>query len=202
MGDLKTPGKCFCIITKTVAKSDYLLRHMREYSTIRDVVTVVEPEGPKKALNDMPVANTIMPLVPLATPDLIPFVPLITPQPGYQRYFVLTAATIQMSCVQVVNASCRGILCNHQQPPNHLVTCGCIFLGRDAALVLQCHLTFDYVDQSGGTQTYTVNNYWSYKTKKLTSGRRKTLAHQNDIVWILFDLLSTTCSHFRVNLIW
>lgn len=167
LGDLNTPGKCFCIITETVAESDYLLRHMRECSTIGDIVAVVEPEGPKKALNDMPVVSTITPLVPVVTPDPIPFVPLITPQPGHQRYFMLTNVTIQMSRVQVVEASCRGILCDRQQPPNRLISCGCLFLGRDAALVLQFHLTFDYVDQSGGTQTHTVNNYRSYKTTKL-----------------------------------
>jgi hypothetical protein len=167
MGDLNTPGKCFCIITETVAESDYLLRHMREYSTIGDIVAVVEPEGPKKALNDMPVVSTITPLVPLATPDPIPSIALVTPQPGYQRYFLLTSVTIQMSRVQVVDASCRGILCDRQQPPNRLVSCGCIFLGRDAALVLQCHLTFNYVDESGGMETHTVNNYRSYKTTKL-----------------------------------
>jgi hypothetical protein len=30
----------------------------------------------------------------------------------------------------------------------------------------------------------------------LTSGRRKTCSHQNDIVWTLFDPLSTTFIHF------
>jgi hypothetical protein len=29
-----------------------------------------------------------------------------------------------------------------------------------------------------------------------TSGRRKTCSHQNDIVWTLFDPLSTTFIHF------
>jgi hypothetical protein len=35
-----------------------------------------------------------------------------------------------------------------------------------------------------------------------SSGRRKTWAHQNDIVWTLFDLSSTTFIHFWVILIW
>jgi hypothetical protein len=36
----------------------------------------------------------------------------------------------------------------------------------------------------------------------ISSGRRKNLAHQNDIVWTLFDPLSTTFIHFWVILIW
>jgi hypothetical protein len=38
----------------------------------------------------------------------------------------------------------------------------------------------------------------SYQTtvRIKTSGRQKTMAHQNDIVWTLFDLISTTFSHF------
>jgi hypothetical protein len=32
--------------------------------------------------------------------------------------------------------------------------------------------------------------------KGCTSGRRKTLAHQNDIAWTLFDPVSTTFIHF------
>jgi hypothetical protein len=35
-----------------------------------------------------------------------------------------------------------------------------------------------------------------------TSGRRKTLAHQNDIVWTLFDQLSTIFILFCIILIW
>jgi hypothetical protein len=35
-----------------------------------------------------------------------------------------------------------------------------------------------------------------------SSGRQKTCAHQNDIVWTLFDPVSTTFIHFWVILIW
>jgi hypothetical protein len=40
-----------------------------------------------------------------------------------------------------------------------------------------------------------ADSFWS-------SGRQKTLAHQNDIVWTLFDQLSTTFILFWITLIW
>lgn len=57
--DLNTPGKCFAIITETVNESDQLLQHLREDSSVGDVVVVIEPESPTTALNDMPVVSTI-----------------------------------------------------------------------------------------------------------------------------------------------
>jgi hypothetical protein len=81
-GDLNTPGKCFVIITENVTESDFLLAHMRQSSTVGNMRALIKTETPTKALNDMPVISTITPLVPLAMPNNIPLVPLVTPQPG------------------------------------------------------------------------------------------------------------------------
>ncbi len=43
-GDLNTPGKCFIIITENVTDSDYLLTHMRQSSTVGDIMALIEPE--------------------------------------------------------------------------------------------------------------------------------------------------------------
>jgi hypothetical protein len=83
-GDLNTPRKCYVIITENVMDSDYLLTHMRQSSTVGDIMALIEPEASTKALNDMPVINTITRLVPLAMPNSIPFVPFMMPQPGQQ----------------------------------------------------------------------------------------------------------------------
>jgi hypothetical protein len=93
-GDLNTPGKCFIIITENVTDSDYLLTHMRQSSTVGDIMALIEPEAPTKVLNDMLVINTITPLIPLAMPNSIPFIPLIMPQPGQQQYFLLKGIPI------------------------------------------------------------------------------------------------------------
>jgi hypothetical protein len=41
-----------------------------------------------------------------------------------------------------------------------------------------------------------IDNRAAISRVNQTSGRRKTCSHQNDIVWTLFDLLSTTFIHF------
>jgi hypothetical protein len=161
-GDLNTPGKCFVIITDNVTESDFLLAHMRQSSTVGDMIALIEPETATKALNDMPVMSTIMPLIPLAMLNNIPLVPLVAPQPGQQHYFSLKGIPIQMSCATMVNASCRGILCDQQQPPNRLVQCGCMFTSPQAAIILQVHVTFDYIDENGENQMHAVNNHCSW----------------------------------------
>jgi hypothetical protein len=110
----------------------------------------------------MPVMSTIMPLIPLAMLNNIPLVPLVAPQPGQQHYFLLKGIPIQMSCATIVPAACRGILCDIQQPPNSLVQCGCMFTSRQAAIILQVHVTFNYIDENGENQMHAVNNHCSW----------------------------------------
>jgi hypothetical protein len=74
------------------------------------------------------------------------------PQSGQQHYFLLKGIPIWMSHATMVPASCRGILCNWQQPPNCLVQCGCMFTSHQAAIVLQVHVTFDYIMKMGRTR--------------------------------------------------
>jgi hypothetical protein len=93
-GDLNTPGKCFVIIMENVMESDFLLAHMRQSSTVGDMIALIEPETPTKALNDMPVISTITPLIPLGIPNNIPLIPLVMPQPGQQHYFLLKGIPI------------------------------------------------------------------------------------------------------------
>jgi hypothetical protein len=93
-GDLNTPGKGFVIIMENVTESDFLLAHMRQSSTVGDMIVLIEPETLMKALNDMPVISTITLLIPLAMPNNIPLVPLVAPQPGQQRYFLLKGIPI------------------------------------------------------------------------------------------------------------
>jgi hypothetical protein len=93
-GDLNTPGKCFVIIMENVTESDFLLAHMRQSSTVGDMIALIEPETLTKALNDMRVISTIMPLVPLAMLNNIPLVPPVAPQPGQQCYFLLKGIPI------------------------------------------------------------------------------------------------------------
>jgi hypothetical protein len=82
--DLNTPGKSFLIIIENVTEKDYLLTHMRKPSTVGNIMAIIKPEAPTKALNNMLVVNIIMPLVPLAMLNSIPFVPLVTPQSALQ----------------------------------------------------------------------------------------------------------------------
>jgi hypothetical protein len=93
-GDLNTPGKCFVIIMENIMESEFLLPHMRQSSTVGYMIALIKPKTPMKALNDMPVISTIMPLVPLAMPNNIPLVPLVMPQPGQQHYFLLKGIPI------------------------------------------------------------------------------------------------------------
>jgi hypothetical protein len=111
-GDLNTPGKCFVIIMENAMESDFLLAHMRQSCTVGNMIALIEPETPMKAMNDMPVISTITSLVPLAMPNNIPLVPLIAPQPGQHHYFLLKGIPIQMSCTTMVPALCQGILCD------------------------------------------------------------------------------------------
>jgi hypothetical protein len=67
-GDLNTPGKCFDIIMENAMESDFLLALMRQSCTVGNIIALIEPETPMKAMNDMPVISTITPLVPLAMP--------------------------------------------------------------------------------------------------------------------------------------
>jgi hypothetical protein len=60
-----------------------------------------------------------------------------------------------MSCTTMVPALCQGILCDWQQPLNHLVQCWCMFTSCQAAIILQVHVTFDYIDENRENQTHT-----------------------------------------------
>jgi hypothetical protein len=93
-GDLNTLGKCFVTIMENVTESDFLLAHMRQSSTVGNMIALIEPETPTKALNDMPVISTITPLVPLAMLNNIPLIPLVASQPGQQHYFLLKGIPI------------------------------------------------------------------------------------------------------------
>jgi hypothetical protein len=88
-GDLNTPGKCFVIIMENVTESDFLLAHLRQSSTVGDMIALFEPKTPMKALNNIPFISTIMLLVPFVMPNNIPLIPLVMPQPGQQRYYFL-----------------------------------------------------------------------------------------------------------------
>jgi hypothetical protein len=57
-------------------------------------MVLIKPKAPTKALNDMPVISTITPLIPLAMPNNIPFIPLVMPHPGQQHYFLLKGIPI------------------------------------------------------------------------------------------------------------
>jgi hypothetical protein len=103
-GDLNTPGKCFGIMMENVMGSDYLLTHMIQSSTVGNIMAIIEPKAPTKALNNMPVINTITPLVPLAMPNSIHFVPLMMPRPGQQQYFLLKGIPIRLSRATMVPA--------------------------------------------------------------------------------------------------
>ncbi len=169
LADLKTPGKCFAIITESPNETDRLLQYMRDSSALGDMLVLHEPESPTRALNDMPVVNTLSPLYPveeLASDDL-PTVNLVAPQVGQQRYFFLKCKTIRISRLQIMPASCRGVFCDRQQLPNRLVSCGCLFTARAAALVVQFHVTFEYIDEAGNDASYTVTNFRSWRTTKL-----------------------------------
>jgi hypothetical protein len=157
-GDLNTPGKCFVIIMENVTESDFLLAHMRQSSTVGNMIALIKPKTPMKALNDMPFISKNMLLVPLVMPNNIPLIPLVTPQPGQQHYFLLKGIPIQMSHATMVPASCRGILCDLQQPPNCLVQCGCMFTSCQAAIILQVHVTFNYIDENGGLNFFTSSH--------------------------------------------
>jgi hypothetical protein len=104
-GDLNTPRKCFVIIMKNITESDFLLTHMRQSCTVGDIIVLIKHEAPMKALNDMPVISTIMPVVPLALLNNIPPIPLVTPQPGQQHYFLLKGIPIRMSHATMVPES-------------------------------------------------------------------------------------------------
>ncbi len=111
-GYLSTPGKCFVIIMENIVESDFLLAHIRQSSIVGDMIALIKPETPTKALNNKPVISTIMPLIPLVMPSSIPLIPLVMPQPGQQHYFLLKGIPIQMSHATMVPALCRGILCD------------------------------------------------------------------------------------------
>jgi len=165
--DANTPGKCFVIITESVKESDVLLQHMRESSAIGDFVAVIEPESPQSALNDMPVVGTITPLLPLERPHNFPFVPLIQTGPGQQRHFILRGITVLLNRVSIEQASCKGILCDRQQPPTRHAQCGCMFAGKTSAITMLCNVTFEYTDENGGVSRHTVNNFRSWRTSQL-----------------------------------
>ncbi len=141
---------------------------MRQSSTVGNIMALIKPKAPSmKALNDMPIISIIMPLVPLEMLNNTPFVPLTMPQPGQQHYFLLKGIPIQLSHATMVPASCRGILCDQQQPLNCLVQCKCMFTSCQTAIVLQVHVTFDYIDNKGENQMHPVNNHHSWWMTKL-----------------------------------
>jgi hypothetical protein len=90
-----------------------------------------------------------------------------TAWPTVLLYSTVPPSKWVMQPVPMVPASCRGILCYQQQPLNHLVQCGCMFTSCQAAIILQVHFTFDYIDKNGENQTHTVNNRCSWQMTRL-----------------------------------
>jgi hypothetical protein len=61
---------------ENVTESDFLLAHLRQSSTVGDMIALFKPKTPMKALNNIPFISTIMLLVPFVMPNNIPLIPL------------------------------------------------------------------------------------------------------------------------------
>lgn len=146
--DAATPSKCFCIITLTPTNSDRLLNFMKSLSSIGDLCTVIEPDGPARALGNQPIIGTNQPLVPVESSfSAFELVPLLSPEPGQQRCVLLKKVTVIMSKVNIMNALCQGELCDRQGLPSKAISCSFLFMSRAAAIVIQMSVTFSYSDE-------------------------------------------------------
>ena len=178
--DIGTAGKCFVIITDTVSQTDQLLSHGRESASIGDIFAIVEPQNPTRALQDLPIVETVLPLIPLKQ-SVIPIreVNLVPPQIGQQRFFILIGKKIRVNRVNVMNASCQGLLCDRQKPFVRAASCGCIFTVNAAALVLMMNVKFEYEDENGAKASYTATNFRSWRTTTLFT---KNITPSRDLV--------------------
>jgi hypothetical protein len=160
--DLKTPGKCFAILTETASKSDLLMSHAQHTVGVGNVFAVIEPDQVVHALQaDLPLINTSKPLYPLVNSGLASAVPLVVPEAGKQRYFHLKNVLVQLTKVEAAKASCSGTLCDRQSPMMQTGSCGCLYYNRTCSIVLDMTVTFKTIDNNGNENQYSVPHFRS-----------------------------------------
>jgi hypothetical protein len=187
--DLRTPGKCFAILTETVSKSDLLMAHAQHSVGVGDVFAIIEPDQVMRALQgDLPLINTSKPLYPLLNSGFTSVVPLVVPEAGKQRYFFLKNVSVQLTKVEAVKASCNGTLCDRQSPILQTGSCGCLYFNRTCSIVLDMTVTFKTMDSNGYENQYSVPHFRSWRTSKLfirptamTAESAVFLAHTREI---------------------
>jgi len=166
--DLNTPGQCFNIYSQSARKSEFLLKYGKEMSSVGDLFGIVEPDDIGKGSQNIITLTTAKPLIPLQFRyRIIPNIPLVQPERGRQRYFILKNRIVGIHKVTVVNSSCQGLLCDRQSEPSQTIGCGCLHMGRACSLVLKHHVHFVYEDESGKEVSHIVNHYRSWRTSCL-----------------------------------
>lgn len=165
--DINTPGRCFLMVSETVSQTDHLLKYAREKTSVGDIFVVQEPEEVTKRYNNMSIVVTDKELIPLQNPVHLPTVELRTPQVGMQRYFALHAQSLKLYKASMVDASCKGILCDRQNPLVRGQSCGCVHMARMNAIVVKLNVGFEFIDETGNKKNYQAQNFRSWRTTTL-----------------------------------
>jgi len=166
--DLKSTGRCFNIISQTPTESDILMKYGKESSSVGDMFLILEPDRPTSSMQNVLSLTTAKSFVPVEwNPTILPSVSVIPPAKGQQRYFVLKEHKVGISKINVVTASCSGILCDRRNPPSRNIGCGCLHMARAADLVFEMHVTIYTKDERDQDIVYYVLGFRSHRTSSL-----------------------------------
>ena len=112
------------------------------------------------AIGNQPIIGTIQPLVSMESSfAAFDLVPLLSPKPGQQHYYLLKNVVVSMRHVNIMCALCQGELCDQQGLPSKLTICSCLFMSREAAMVIQMSVNFSYSDEHGTKLEYMATNF-------------------------------------------
>lgn len=168
--DYNTPGRCFLMIAETALMAERLLMctstSSRDRACVGGFFAILEPFPVTKHYNSMGIVRSPYALLPLELPSPLKDMPLTTPRAGMQRYFILKNWPLELKEARVVEASCKGFLCDRQ---TNLVKgdqrCGCLYLEQTTRRQVLCmDIHFSCTNPDGKDIEYHVNRFRSWRT--------------------------------------
>ena len=172
--DPKDNGRCYVQIAKNAAKSQEIFKHcIASQEGVGNLFLMEEPQKVKNTLGSSKtvfIIDDCLECYPISgeIKDHVPAVPLSTPPAGETRWFAmhgddkvsLTNATFQ-------KASCTGKFCDRQAEVPHGQKCGCFFLSRTNAFVVEMELMLPVDATFEARGKVTISNFRSLRTSGL-----------------------------------
>ena len=175
--DMVNPLNCFAIITNTPTKSYKYMEYSNEIITIGRIFYIIKPRRSISTLGQkLPLISSTKAFIPLkfliATlamkEENINHCNMTLPRkPGEMLYFASHNVMVEINCFEVIMTGvlCSGLFCDHSQPLQMNVPCGCMFEGKQGPCVTEYTLMIPSLSKiSNNHDIESINECQSLRT--------------------------------------